>query len=507
MLERFSLLIPAGVWLLYSWASSPMMYPGFDIWSHLAHMEWTDARSEPWRLFWAGVFDAFDTSDYFEKAQLIHRVQLLLMGCMLFFSARWVLLLALSKTQTLLYLFNLAAWFSLLIWLVMHGTVSTPVFGQNPVWQSWVQWYSVNYQIALPLYVFSASSLMFGLFGREAHSDSYPSWFYLTMGLAAALGVAVIHAAELPYLLLALLAIGLIWFKWSLKWYYLALGITIGFLGYFGLKFSYALPEGLHALRNTGWRGFLQSVAANGHQMVNGLNRGNASWNYWYWATTLAAVAALLISLRFNKLNNNDSKSVNTRVVLFILLSMLPAAMLQFKWTSGLMTMITYPALAWRFTFSSFLFVAPAALFLILCNVFPRWQAAKLFTAMGACFIFLVLVSSKLTETHSVSYQYAKSVVMALSAEKMSFGATPKQKEWVLSVKEGLEKSRVSTPVCTDMFTAYHLFFIHRYENVVLPNRISGIIDPQRTEAGCNFPIEGGAVVKSLGVGPSPWVF
>jgi len=86
----------------------------------------------------------------------------------------------------------------------------------------------------------------------------------------------------------------------------------------------------------------------------------------------------------------------------------------------------------------------------------------------------------------------------------MRFGLTNEQQLWLDQVHESLLASPPETMVCTDMFTAYYLFFIKNYDQVVLPDRISRYVDRRRQQPGCAFPQDGGDILK-LGFGLIPW--
>jgi hypothetical protein len=168
--------------------------------------------------------------------------------------------------------------------------------------------------------------------------------------------------------------------------------------------------------------------------------------------------------------------------------------------------MITGLDIAWRFTFSSFLFMAPA---LALLSVSLAWTtlAKTCFQfALALGLIISVLLTSRLTETQLVSYRYARSLALSFSAEQMRFGLKTEQRQWLDSVHQKLMTASPKKMICTDMFTAYYLFFIKDYDQVVLPDRISIFVDSKRSQPKCAFPQDGGDI-KSLNVGAVPWNF
>jgi hypothetical protein len=163
--------------------------------------------------------------------------------------------------------------------------------------------------------------------------------------------------------------------------------------------------------------------------------------------------------------------------------------------------------LAWRFTFSSLLFVGPSVALLVMAMVWPKLARWWVQTLLGAVLVLGVLLASRQTETNLVSYQYARGLALSLSPEHMRFGLQPQQSEWLDKVHQQLKATPPKDLVCTDMYTAYYLFFVKDYDQVVLPTRISRFIDKKRREGDCRFPRDGGDLVKGLGAGPVPWVF
>ena len=499
-----SLLIPAFFLAAFALASHPFMYPGFDVWTHLALMSFEDDATTPWHILWKTIFEWAQVEGPFLRAKWVHSTQIILMGGLLFFAARWLLQLAMAGCVVRRSSLNLAAWLAVLVWVLMHGTQSTAVNADTPVWYGWLQWYSVNYQIALAFYVFGAAALLFAFFGSHVRPTGFVAWPY---GLAAGLafvGVAVLHAAELPYVLFAVLWMGLLWMRWAWRWYYLAGLVGIGLVSVLGLQFSYRLPTGLLVLIQDGPAALLTQIHAHGQRLVEGLNRGNASWNYWYWVTGYLSVLSAWWVWRQPA---SAQRGLRMRLILWVLLSALPAAMLHFKWTAGLLAMITYPELAWRFTFSSLLFIGPSLMLLLIAHHWHKTMQIGAMLGLAASLVLGVLMASHKTETHSVSYLYARGLINSMDSNHMRFGLSPTQAAWLDQVHSQLTKEPPTRLLCTDMFTSYYLFFVKGYEQVVLPWRIGRFIDSKRFEGKCKFPKDGGAWLNDHKLTPTPWAF
>lgn len=499
-------LLPALVWVAYSFFSYPLMYPGLDAWIHLASMEFAGRRQDPWHLFWGWVFAQFNVAGPFAQAKLVHTTQALVLGSLLFVAARWFLKLAFVGRQMSPALMNLGAWLAVLVWLLMHGTVSSPIGSGFSIWYGWLQWYSVNYQLALPLYVFAVSGLLYGLFGHHVKPMGLVErWANFFAAGLATVGVAVLHAAELPYVMFALLIIGLVWFNRA-WWRYYVFGLmaVLGLL-LLGLEASHRLPTGIVVLSQEGPAALFAKIETHGTHLVNGLNRGNASWNYWYWTALASAFVALILFWHASVYKAERNHSI--RVVAVVLLSALLAAMLHFKWTAGALAMVTYPNLAWRFSFSSLLFVGPSLALLAIASQWPKLGRLWVQVMLAGGLVLGVLLASRQTEANLVSYQYARGLAMSLSAQQLRFGLEPHEAKWLDAVHTKLLLNPPDQLVCTDMFTAYYLFFVKGYAEVVLPRRISRFIDSKRREGECQFPRDGGKILQQMNVGSVPWRF
>lgn len=480
-----------------------MMYPGFDVWIHLTAIEFNSRRDAVWYDVLRFLFQTFNLTDPFEQARLIHVLQVTLSGILVFFAARWILRVADQQSIASSARLSWLAWFSVLIWLMMQGTVSAAINNPTPVWYAWMLWYSVNYQIALPMFIYAVGALLYGFAADKSLLWRQSRFPYFALAAVAIAGVAAFHAAEIPYVAFGILLIAILWFRWTWRWQYLAALVFLAFAVYIGLTFSHQLPEGVIALNQGGWPALLDAIQNRGIHMTElGYSRGNASWNYWYWVTT--ALATVLLVTTWAK--KSFRQLLNWRVPAFALLSANMAAMIQFKNTAGLIAMITGLIIAWRFTFSSFLFLVPALAMLSISVAWPTLAKTRFQITLALGLIISVLLGSRLTETDLVSYRYARSLALSLSAEQMRFGLSTEQRQWLDAVHQKLIKAPPKQMICTDIFTAYYLFFFKDYDQVVLPDRISMFFDSKRSQPKCSFPQDGGDI-KSLNVRAVPWNF
>ena len=194
----FWLIIVIGFSLIA--VSYPMMKLRFDIWDHADRIKvlvldplGSIPSRRNWYAAWAYVFRLLGINDIFTFATIIHRTQFIL-SCILIYTAAKQIYSALLPLNTNVrnennWLSSLAL-SSVLVWLTIIGTFS---FFQ----QAWIMWYSVNYQITLPMLFLSL-----GLLVNVLALAQTPQQITFKSGIALALllGVYLFHAGELAYL-------------------------------------------------------------------------------------------------------------------------------------------------------------------------------------------------------------------------------------------------------------------------------------------------------------------
>jgi hypothetical protein len=478
-----------GPLLVLVFASYPMMYPGFDVWIHMARMAYGEPGVKVWYDVWRGVFALLQIDNVFDRALLIHRVQVLLTVGMVGLSAYWVLLTVFQRTAVKRTTLALQALCAVWIWLIMHGTVSRPVGGDQHFWQSWLLWYSVNYQIALPVYFMSTAALLLAWLGDVSRQARYG---LLAVAFVGSVFIAKVHAGELPYLIFSAFLLLLLAFKRQLVRRYLALiffGVvaTTAAIGLIG-----RLPTGLQVFKEKGFEGFASAALAYGDLMVAWLNRGGASWNFYYFMGFAAAVLALVLA--------RQKDQVQFRPLWFLLLSSIPAMAIHAPLTAGLLAMVTYPEIAWRFSFSSFLFVAVPVLSVMVGLRFTEFMGSWRQLVLTGTLCVATLMASYVAEPNNVAYRYTRSLLTTLSTERVHFGLPPQSEGWLEQVNQALIAEKDQGPVCADMFSAYYLYFVYQQKRMILPTNVEVHVGK------CDFPRDGGDL-KRLGLSAAPWKF
>jgi len=314
----------------------------------------------------------------------------------------------------------------------------------------------------------------------------------LAVSFVGAVFIAKVHAGELPYLIFSAFLLSLLAFKRQLVRPYLALifgGIvaTTAGIGLIG-----RLPTGLQVLKEKGFEGFASAALGYGDLMVAVLNRGGSSWNFYYFMGLAAAVLAFVLA------RQNDQ--VQFRPLWFVLLSSIPAMAIHAPLTAGLLAMVTYPEIAWRFSFSSFLFVAVPVLSVMVGLRFTEFMDSWRQLVLTVTLCAATLMASYVAEPNNVAYRYTRSLLTTLSPERVHFGFPPQSEGWLEQVNQALIAEKDQGPVCADIFSAYYLYFVYQQKRMILPTNVEVHIGP------CDFPRDGGDL-KRLGLSAAPWKF
>lgn len=192
------------VFILFSY---PFVQQPFDMWVHLSIIESIihynnlpeyllhDVFVVPvWHYAWAYFFRLISVDNVFTIALVIHRIQFLLTFLLVFYASKNLLKSTGIKHNLFL---NYLSFLSFIVSCLQTGTYS--VYIQ----QSWIMWYSVTYQIVLPIYFFILSIIFLNF--NQCLSQGK---FYLVILLSMI--VAILHGLESLYLVTALIAVMLL---------------------------------------------------------------------------------------------------------------------------------------------------------------------------------------------------------------------------------------------------------------------------------------------------------
>ncbi len=483
--------------------SHPFMFPGYDMWWHLGNIEAAGVPGAPgystrylWHLGWYRVFEWLPDLDFWDRALLIHRLQFLLTSVLIGLSGYWVLRVIFQRAEMARGELALLAAIGVLVWMLMHGTSSRVVL-------PWVLWYSINYQIALPFSLLATAALLYAV-----GMPLTPARRGLMLAVCAASLAAVIgfHVAEAPYFGLSAVALACVYLRGRFwRWLPLLLPLAVAAV-YLALQFSYRMPELVRLVGAGDWALLADRIDLYGHHLVNRRsNRALTGWNTLHSTGLVLMAAALLLAWRLRQ-------GVGIRPMVFVLLTGLMPLALLFETSAGILAMVTYPGIAWRFSFASFLFLGIPVFLGVLglaLREAPRWR-------LGGQMLATVLIGlgvyghSRWVDPVQITRTYAVSLYQSLDPRKMYFGLSVQEQAALDAAHARLLAAAPARPICTDGFSAYYLFFLKDYRNLYMPrsniNRLATVEHPIKRGSthACRFPLDGGDLVP-LGVAYAGW--
>ncbi|WP_157559247.1 hypothetical protein [Hydrogenophaga crassostreae] len=478
--------------------SYPMMRPGFDVWWHLGMIEAPQLANPGafptsrilWHHFWHHVLDALAIADIFDRALFIHRSQLFATVALVTLSAYLTLRSVLHRFELPKTDILLSALLATVAWFLMSGTASTARDGGPDAFfvQSWSVWYSLNYQISLPFYLAGTACILYAITAADTRfwkvtAAANGGAFIVTCTLA--------HAAETAYFLVCILLMGLIFIrgKSAIRFLTILLPALI-FSVWASLQQSYVRPEIIDLAFSGDWASLHEKIDYFGSILVNDkLNRIDTGWTAMHSLCFISLTTIFLFSV-FRKTGPYPAPNLDRRALVFVTATSLMPLALFFSLSAGLLAMTTHLYIAWRFSLASFLFVGlslPVLLYVhqsgIRSVAIRQWTIATMTLAL----IFSGVALSYQIDRLQPSYRYLSSLKSSLDEEKSYFGLRPKQQEELSALAESLRQHNTSAPLCTDIFTAYYLFFVERYHHVALPQALEYLPGYEVDTMGCNF--------------------
>jgi hypothetical protein len=470
--------ITCGLLLILS--SFPMMKLGFDIWDHVRYLRLAvedpsliaTLPKKQWYLVWAYLFRLFDVTDIFTYATVIHRTQFILCCVMVYVAAKQIFSALLPLKSTIAgennWLSSMAL-SSVLVWLTMIGTFS---FFQ----QAWIMWYSVNYQITLPM-LFLAISLCVNLLAIQQSREQLI--FKATIVALLLIGIYAFHAAELAYLILyfpiLILCFGM-QYKYNFKYIYIAIFVGVIIISLAIKFYTEQVPALVTYIIHGQYDKILADINIKGtYNAVNGGNRYAANWNELYRVSVyilgLLGIVGLVDRLKlFAPLANCFKCSqVNGRVFVFLILSLVFCFIPTFKYSSGLASLITYDAIVNRFYYASFAFLA-----IPLCGYFLCTHIKYLYHPIGLVGISLSIMfctfifSAKINSTN-VYADNVKSIARSILAKKINIGMPEAKIENInAQLREAEKKYKADEFIYCGTYDNLHVvYYVFNKKNVI----------------------------------------
>jgi len=187
-----------------------------------------------------------------------------------------------------------------------------------------------------------------------------------------------------------------------------------------GLTFTYRQPEVISLLHPSRWSELVARINEFGHLLIgSNLNRSETTWHSLYSISLLAAVASVFVA--------KDKDAL--RLTMLVVYSSALAIGIQVHHLSGLLSLVVYPYITWRFGFSTLLYLGlPLLLGLWLqLRLHSKSACRTSMTLLGASsgILLLVLVYARMFEPLHPAWNFAKSLVFSLHPILGHFQSTP----------------------------------------------------------------------------------
>ena len=347
--------------------SHPFMKYPFDMYIHFQKIDgfYNKPQIIPssgryyWYYVWAKFFSLFqiDNTQIFLRANIIHYIQTVITYFSIYVGSKLIIRNVFYGIKPIFV--NYLAYWATIIWFTIFATASV---GQHLIW---IEWYSINYQITLPLTILMLGLLFYLLFEEHSQRERIRVLFLFLICMVI---VLTIHNAEFVYFLLYLFLLSFIFLdniiRFAKKHYTVTLG-TLSILGVLLYNIQVVVhfvadrtPPILNYLDFDKIDIFLTKLKSDGAFIVAKLSRSWACYNELF-TVSLTLITITFIFIIYQKyIRRTQSCKVNIRLFFFIVLASLFIFIPMNKYSAGLASMITYKFVVHRFYFGSLIFLA-----------------------------------------------------------------------------------------------------------------------------------------------------
>ena len=352
-----------------------------------------------WHYLWAELFYLLDidSTQMFLRAKIMHIIQTYISLFSIYYFSKVVIRNTFKQLNSLT-LKWLSFW-SVLIWLTIYATFSAAYH------QVWLMWYSVNYQITLPLFWYMLGLTLVLLL--EETSWKTRVFFALQIVLLSRFMLQV-HSMEFLYYLMHMAVFGLVFidkiYLLVKRYFYIVVPVILAIV-YMAkhyqpeksLIFSYLSWEKLPALYD--------KIMHEGQILLHGYNRASASVNELMVFIGIVGGLFLLYQLYLIVYKKIDTH-IDTRMLIYITLTSLFVLIPLYRFSGGLFSLITYTMVVNRLYYSASLFVV---LPIVIYGISSKFKLNLLFVN-GSMIVLLLLVGIFSKHNDMVHHNYYKNI-------------------------------------------------------------------------------------------------
>ena len=422
--------------------SEPFLRYPYDIFAHLIaidekyhNLPGTTTSIQPgrlvWHTIWAKIFQVFhiDSIDFLLRAKIIHVVQTYISLFSIYYFSH-VVLRNLFINISDIALKYLSLW-SLLIWVTIFATFSMYYH------LIWTLWYSVSYQITLPLF-FYIVALTLVLFLEEVSFAK--KMFYLLQIALISIFILKAHPMEFIYYLMYLSVLSFVYmnkvFGYVKKYYYwiiFSIGIFAYLIHYFDIEdtklVTYLNPNHIFSLYG--------DIVSIGTKVVVHYNRAVYAINeLMYMIYYIGIFICFVLFLDVYQ----ERRYVNVRLFIFILLTSLFILIPQYAISAGFFALITKEYVVHRVYYSASLFIL-LPIFVYYISVRYRFGLYFINFILALVIATVFLYSKYNTSSGHIYYQNMQSIVNSFS-KKYAFHFSQDDMQYIAERIKEYEKTR-----------------------------------------------------------------
>ena len=378
-----------------------------------------------WHYGWAYLFYLLeiDSTQIILRAKIIHVIQTWISLFSIYYFSN-VVIRNIFKGIDGLTLKCISLW-SLLIWITIFATFS------QTYQQVWMMWYSINYQITLPLfwYMLGLTIVLF----LEVTSWKIKLFFTLQI-LILSRFILQAHSMEFLYYLMhlaifSLIFIDKIYFIFK-KYFYLLIPMLVAII-YIAKHYQPEHSPLLTYLSIEKLPALYSKIMESGLWLLNGHNRAYASINELIYFILYFSIFFILYLLwkKYRKIESN----INIRVLFFVLLGSLFVLIPLYQFSGGLFSMITRMNVVNRFYYSATIFVLiPIFTYAIFTHYKLRYTNTFI-----AFTVITVAIFSKYSNVMNHNYYHnLHSIKNSFKEQKVGFNLSEKQ---IQTIKEKVQ--------------------------------------------------------------------
>lgn len=403
---------------IFIFFTNPFLKIPYDMWQHLILINSLYQTGEnytfypeniwhsqyAWHYIWARIFRLFLVEDFFLRAKIIHVTQFLFsFYVMLYVSKVYIrnLFTSINEIAT-----NWLSLFSVIIWFTIFGTNGT--YYQ----QSWIMWYSINYQVTVVLYWLCTAIAIKLFFETSTHK-----FFLIFILLSSLTFILLWHAMEFIYFLLFIILLIMVLFNKTSSFIHRRKAVAVTLLTVLIItiillpdifKIILRTPKFWELVYNRDYYAFLKEIISQGMLLMS-LNRASSSFN----SLVIISFIALTLMTTFVIVCRNET--INKQCFFLLLFTSTLFFIPFMPITGGIAGIIVDVSIVSRFIFSSTVFlVVPCA-----CYYFFHKRKHIVYLSIILVLIISLLSSKYLPGRQHIYYDNVKSIFLSLFPSKV----------------------------------------------------------------------------------------